>query len=52
MRRGRVVGAGQERVPGPAEAADADDARLLRRAAQGDHDVAMGELYDRYGRRV
>ncbi|WP_411277098.1 RNA polymerase sigma factor [Gaiella sp.] len=31
---------------------DAHEARLLQRAANGDHDAAMGELYDRYGRRL
>ena len=31
---------------------DAHEAQLLQRAANGDHDAAMGELYDRYGRRL
>lgn len=32
--------------------ADEHEARLVSRAATGDHDRAMGELYDRYARRL
>ncbi len=35
----------------PPASAD-DDAALLRRVAEGDHGAALGELYDRYGRRL
>lgn len=44
--------AAHETVTDLAAGADAHEARLLQRAANGDHDAAMGELYDRYGRRL
>lgn len=44
--------AGHETVNDLVAGTDAHEARLLQRAANGDHDAAMGELYDSYGRRL
>ncbi len=52
MRKVRGVGADHEAVDDLAVAAQEHEAGLLRRAANGDHDAAMGELYDRYERRL
>ena len=51
-RRVSTVSASQQSTADPAADVDARDARLLRRASEGDHEAAMGELYDRYGRRL
>jgi len=51
-RVGSAMPAGHESTVDAAADIDARDAQLLRDAADGDHDAAIGELYDRYGRRL
>ena len=46
------MGATHTDAPPATSAADDEDATLLGRAAAGDRDAAMGELYDRYARRL